>query len=141
MIQISPFLSQSDTSLAILLVEDEVPLREPLRMCLEKAGHLVVTASCGREAKELVAERDFDVVITDIVMPDGDGFEVIVELRRRRPQAQIIAISGGGTYLDPLHCLRVARNLGAHQVLMKPFKPDQLLQTVAQAGASAAVAA
>jgi DNA-binding response OmpR family regulator len=59
-------------------------------------------------------------------MPDGDGFELIGGFRKAQPAARILAISGGGRFLEGTNCLKVARGLGAHAVLMKPFSWEQL---------------
>lgn len=73
-----------------------------------------------------------DMVITDILMPDGDGLEVITELKRAQPSVRIIAMSGGGHHLRAAECLKFATGLGAHGLLLKPFKREQLLEAVTQ---------
>jgi DNA-binding NtrC family response regulator len=70
------------------------------------------------------------LVITDILMPDGDGLEVISELKKARPSARIIAMSGGGSHLRAEDCLKFAKGLGAHDVLMKPFNREQFVKLV-----------
>jgi DNA-binding NtrC family response regulator len=72
------------------------------------------------------------MVITDILMPDGDGLEVITELKRAQPSVRVIAMSGGGSHLRAAECLKFARGLGAHAVLLKPFNREQLIDVVSQ---------
>jgi CheY-like chemotaxis protein len=71
-----------------------------------------------------------DLVITDVLMPDGDGLEVITSLRRVAPLTRVLAVSGGGNHLRATDCLAFAKGLGAHGVLMKPFNRAQLLAAV-----------
>ncbi len=120
-------MSDSPTSpLSFLVVDDESGIRDLLWQWLNRAGYQSVGVSSGQEASRLLQTRRFDVVITDIVMPDGDGFELIGEFRRHMPSARIIAISGGGMYLQRDACLHIASGLGAHAVVMKPFNWEQL---------------
>lgn len=114
------------TPLSILVADDEEGIRDLLQHWLERSGHEISNADCGREASRLLRSRRFDLLITDIVMPDGDGFELIAEFRKLQPHAPIVAISGGGQYLQREACLRIARGLGAHAVVMKPFTWEQL---------------
>ena len=83
-------------------------------------------ATNGREALQRVALTPYDLVITDILMPEQDGLEVIKELRRAFPTVKIIAISGGGLF-DKASALKCATLLGAHRTLAKPFGPEELL--------------
>jgi CheY-like chemotaxis protein len=71
-------------------------------------------------------------VITDILMPDGDGIEVIRALKKAQPHVRIIAVSGGGRHLEASECLKLASGLGAHGVLRKPFRREELLRLVTQ---------
>ncbi|MES2692274.1 MAG: response regulator [Verrucomicrobiota bacterium] len=118
------------TPLSILVADDEEGIRQLLHHWLEHAGHTVTCVGCGRDASRLLQARPFDLIITDIVMPDGDGFELIAEFRRARPAARILAISGGGKYLQSGDCLRMARGLGAHAGVMKPFTRQQLQEGI-----------
>ena len=128
-------------SLAILVADDEEGIRQLLVHWLEGRGHTVATVSSAREAARLLRKQPFDLVITDVVMPDGDGFELIAAFRKAQPQARIIAISGGGKYLEGNDCLRMARGLGAHAVVMKPFTWEQLQVGIEVAMLSAATSA
>jgi CheY-like chemotaxis protein len=77
-------------------------------------------------------EQSPDLVITDIFMPEGDGFEMLNELRGREPKVPVIAMSGGGVQ-DGLDVLAIAGRLGATKVLYKPFARRQLLDAIAEA--------
>ena len=125
------------TALSILVVDDEEGIRALLIRWLEGRGHTVASAGNAREASQRFKQEHFDLVITDVVMPDGDGFELIAAFRKLQPVAGIVAISGGGKYLQGTDCLRIARGLGAHAVIMKPFKCEELQQAIDQALQSA----
>jgi DNA-binding NtrC family response regulator len=78
------------------VVDDEEELRELIRHVLERAGHLVTCAHNGREASLVIARGQFDVVVTDILMPDRDGMELITEIAVKYPGVKMMAMSGGG---------------------------------------------
>lgn len=124
------------TPLSILVVDDEAPICDLLRQTLEKRGHKVVCANNGKEASQAVGERAFDLIITDLLMPDRDGLELIGEMRRRFPAVKIIAMTGGG-HIPQKHYLFVAKNLGAHGLLEKPFDQSQLFAEMEKAFPSA----
>jgi len=113
----------------ILLIDDDLKIRELLRRILEHAGYEVVEASDGREGLSLYRERKPDLVITDIVMPGKDGLETITDLRIEFPGSKIVAISGGGR-LDPKPYLELAEGFGADRLLTKPFGHEELLEAV-----------
>ncbi len=75
-------------------------------------------------------QEHFDIVIADVLMPDGDGFELITESKKSQPETRIIAISGGGHYLHGDECLKVAKGLGAHAAVLKPFSMPELLASI-----------
>jgi CheY-like chemotaxis protein len=120
------------TPLSVLLAEDEEHIRTLVRGWLEQAGHRVTCATTGREASVFAEKRRFDLVITDILMPDGDGTGLISELKKLHPATRVLAMSGGGRIIDSNDCLRIAQGLGAHAAVMKPFNREQLLAAVAQ---------
>ena len=131
--QVSPSAGSAGLSgrpmASVLVVDDEVPILQLLRKTLEGAGYQVWEASTGNEGLRQVCAQPIDVVITDILMSDMDGLEMIGELHRNFPNVRIIAISGGSKYLD--YCA-VAKMLGAHETLSKPFELRQLLDAVAR---------
>jgi YesN/AraC family two-component response regulator len=111
----------------ILLIDDEALVREGLGLTLTEAGHTVDFAENGDEGMRKLLARRPDLVITDIVMPDHEGIETIINMRRENPSLGIIAISGGNADF-----LRAASALGATKVLRKPFGAAALLQIVAE---------
>jgi CheY-like chemotaxis protein len=115
----------------ILIIDDSAPTRDILRQALERAGHEVVEASDGRVGIEHQRTIPAEVIITDILMPEQEGFETIRGLRRDFPTTGIIAMSGGGQIgCDTL--LAIAERLGAQRVLQKPFGLRDMLEAVHQ---------
>jgi DNA-binding response OmpR family regulator len=113
----------------ILVVDDDFQMREMLGVILERKGYDVKTAPDGKAAMQLQSKKPFDIVITDIIMPEKEGLETISDLRRGYPQLKIIAISGGGRH-RPEGYLELARQLGADRVLAKPFGSWEILGAV-----------
>jgi two-component system response regulator (stage 0 sporulation protein F) len=111
----------------ILIIDDEAPIRALLRTTLEAAGHEVVEAANGRQGLELYRHRQTDLVITDIVMPELNGLDMLLELTREFLHAKVIAISGAG---EEKNVLDVAKLLGARRTFQKPFSLPQLLDAV-----------
>ena len=111
----------------ILVIDDQEPIRSLLRIILEGAGHEVLEASNGRLGLELYRERSADLIITDIVMPEMDGLELLLELTRKFLNVKVIAISGG---LASGGALDVAKLLGARHTFKKPLDMEQLLSAV-----------
>lgn len=117
-------------SLAILVVDDHPVMRDVICQILEDSGHDVRCAAEGREALRKLSCAHFDLVVTDIVMPEMDGLELIGEIRRRYLDTRIIAVSGGGERFLKADGLQIARRLGAGVCLDKPFAPQQLIEAV-----------
>lgn len=114
----------------ILLVDDEPLLRETLRIALQGAGHIVTLAQNGAAALSLLAAESFDVIVTDILMPETDGLEMIMRVRKDSGNVRIVAMSGGGRTRN-MDMLEFAASFGADAVLAKPFLPKQLIASVA----------
>lgn len=120
----------------ILIVEDTPLMRESLVDVLTASGHDVTTADNGLQAVESIAGgAEFDIIVTDIIMPEMDGIQAIMEIQTMQPQARIIAISGGSARMEKGQGLETARRLGAVAVLEKPFEVDTLLAAVDAASA------
>ncbi|WP_119156639.1 response regulator transcription factor [Caldimonas tepidiphila] len=117
----------------ILLIDDDELLRDTVHQMLELDGHQVTEAADGGEGLRRFAQGRFDLVITDVLMPQVDGAQVIVELRRSHAALPILAISGGRRVLSPEFNLHTADLAGATHRLAKPFGRAQLQQAVAQA--------
>lgn len=113
----------------ILVIDDDDLARRDVRRLLECGGYEVVEASNGRKGVLYYHESPIDLVITDILMPEQDGLEVIMELRRVNPKVKIIAVAYHPEAI-PLDFLRIARLLGACHVLQKPLTQTALLQLV-----------
>ena len=113
----------------ILIVEDESELRALMERELRGAGHSVTAAANGGEAIRLLEGARFDVVISDLIMPEADGFEVIRKIRRQSPAVPVILTTGGGTGAAAMY-LEMARHMGAAETLQKPFTLDELREAV-----------
>jgi CheY-like chemotaxis protein len=113
----------------VLVIDDDPQMRSTLRRILLSAGHVVSEASNGREGLALFQSRPPDVVITDIIMPEKEGIETIIEMRRGGHGSKILAISGGG-HAGKVDFLSVAKKLGADRVLQKPIRAAELIEAV-----------
>ena len=113
----------------ILVVDDDASLRQVLRQALERSGHEVLEAQDADAGVELCRETPPDIVLLDILMPDKAGLEMMLDLRRERSDAKIIAMSGGSERAD-FEPLRSAQGLGAAGCLIKPFDLGTLKSTV-----------
>lgn len=115
---------------AILVVDDQKGIREVLRKVLAEIGHEVVEAEDGAAALALFRKQTFDLVITDIIMPEMEGIEEITTMKREQPDIKILAMSGGGR-ARVMDFLAVAGKAGADATLEKPFRKSELLDRVA----------
>ncbi len=113
----------------ILVVDDNIDLLKLLDNFLTSKGYEIFSCDNGKEAKNNFLEFAPDIVITDIVMPESDGIELLMDLRKINPHINVIAISGGnrGYAGEYLH---MAEKLGANSVLSKPFELSRLLEEV-----------
>jgi DNA-binding response OmpR family regulator len=113
----------------ILIIDDEPSVRELLCSMLMEEGHEVVEAADGKAGMRVFQESPADLVITDLIMPEKEGIETIMELRRDFPDVKIIAMSGGGI-IQARDYLGMAQGMGAHRVFEKPFGIAEMLQAV-----------
>ena len=115
--------------MSILLVDDDDEFLAMLSKVLTHAGYKVQQASDGQQAIDLYRKHASDLVITDLVMPEKEGIQLIVELRRLKGKVKIIAISGAGQNQKGEY-LKMAEVLGAQRVLVKPFSEQEILDAV-----------
>ena len=113
----------------ILIIEDDDLVRSMLKATMEKEGHEVLEADDGIKGTRLYREKPADLVITDIVMPDKEGIETILELKRLSLGVKIIAISGGGR-ISPETYLELAGKFGAAYTFVKPVDRKELVAAV-----------
>ncbi len=113
----------------VLVVDDEEQMRSIIRQTLEDAGYEVMEAPDGKVALWLFKEKPADLIITDIIMPEQEGLERIMELKRDFPNEKIIAISGGGLG-DKEQYLDMVKKIGPDSSLAKPFEKEELLEAV-----------
>jgi len=122
----------------ILIIDDEEGLRRMLVQMLERCGYEVVEAGNGRDGLERLRGGRFDLVVTDLIMPEQEGLETIMSIRQEFPGMKIVAMSGGAR-MSGFDFLPAARGLGAVAALKKPFGRDEFLDTVKRfAGVAAA---
>jgi putative nucleotidyltransferase with HDIG domain len=113
----------------ILVVDDEAPVRSMIGATLEHQGYEVTLASSGSQATEILTTRNFDLVLTDIVMQDGNGIALLERIRADHPHVPVVMVSA-------IHDISVAidsMRRGAYDYLLKPFERDHLIATVQRA--------
>jgi CheY-like chemotaxis protein len=113
----------------ILIVDDEEALQAVMKATLERAGHRTVAAKNGGDALAILDGITFDLIITDLIMPEVDGLEFIRYLRQTNRRTKVLAVSGGSCRL-PTNYLSVAVVFGADETLEKPFRPSDLAAAV-----------
>ena len=112
----------------VLVVDDNQDLRELIAIALQGAGYSVEQAADGEKARACQRASPADIVITDILMPNQNGFDTIAWLREQHPQVKVVAMTGAGAGADMY--LVAAGEMGADALLPKPFNIDQLLHVV-----------
>ena len=111
---------------SILIVDDEVHVRDGLSEILQQEGFHVETAKDGREAISLAVNKRFDLMISDIKMPEMDGLELLDRVQKMNPQMRVIMVTAFGdvqTYLRSM-------NLGAHEYINKPIRIQELKRVI-----------
>jgi CheY-like chemotaxis protein len=126
------FSTPLESSCDILVVDDDATLRSALKTFLERCGYVVHCAKDGRDALKMLGIMRTQLVITDLFMPECDGLELILHLRKNAPGLEILAISGDGmSDLDVF--MGAVRQLGVRFTLKKPFSLTELASLVKQA--------
>jgi CheY-like chemotaxis protein len=110
----------------VLVIDDEAPVREALRDILG-LHHVVEVAASGAEGIERLAERDFDIVFTDLGMTGMSGWQVAQAAKAARPEVPVVLVTGWGVQLDPTEL----RAKGVDRLLSKPFHLAEVLELVA----------
>lgn len=115
----------------VLIIDDEPAVLRVLGLLLERNGFAVASASNGRDGLALLAEKGFDVVLTDIIMPELSGVDFLKELRRHDLDVPVILMTAGATLDSALDAIEY----GAQQYLLKPVEPEALVHAVGRAAA------
>jgi len=113
----------------VLVIDDDAQIRDLLRQALEESGYEVRDACDGDLGIKSYRENPTDLVITDIIMPDKEGLETIMDFKREFKDVKIFAISGGGA-VDPEEYLRMAKKIGALKTFVKPFSMREIIAAV-----------
>jgi DNA-binding response OmpR family regulator len=113
----------------VLLIDDDERVRDALSVVLRRHDFEVAVASDGDEGLKVFDNWHPDVVVSDILMPNKEGLETIMALRRRAPDVSIVAISGGSR-MGKIDFLAMARDLGADRVLLKPLTGSDLIAAI-----------
>lgn len=114
----------------VLVIDDDPQIRRLTARILTDLHHEVIEAGDGRQGLRLVLQQRPAMVLTDILMPEKEGIELIRDIRREAPGVHIIAMSGGGTTAKAMMFLDFALALGADAVLRKPFRAAELADAV-----------
>lgn len=118
----------------ILIIDDDEQLRGFLEILLTRDGHTVKMAASGSEGIAVYHEEKFDLVITDIIMPNGRGIDVILSLQQSNDKTPIIAISGGNRQMsDAQFNLAAVASMGVKETLEKPFTVEELRRAITRA--------
>ncbi|GBE58168.1 response regulator SaeR [bacterium BMS3Abin01] len=113
----------------VLVVDDEEVIRDVCAQILVAEGYEVTTARNGKEALREVSEKNFDVVVTDIMMPDMSGLELLEVIKSTSMDVCTVVITGLGTF----DMATQSDRLGAREFVVKPFTPDELSAAVGKA--------
>lgn len=119
----------AETPAEILVVDDEQSMREVIGISLKKEGYAVTTASNVKEALHAVESATFDLVISDLKMPDGSGLDVLRVVKQQRPETQVIICTAFATMENAIEAMR----LGAYDYQLKPFAVSELRLVVSRA--------
>ncbi len=114
----------------ILVIDDDAAVRKFISTTLKRGNHTAVEAENGEEGLRMLYEdKEIALIITDLIMPEKEGIETIIEVKQRYPFMKILAISGGGK-AGPENYLVLADALGANTTLKKPFSGQDLLRSI-----------
>jgi len=114
----------------ILIIDDDTQIVTMLTRYLEYSGHLVFNACNGKDGLRATADNIFDIIITDILMPECDGIELLSSIYNMKNRPKVIAMSGGSPHLDQEHLLSIAKIMKADIVLTKPIQLQNLSEKI-----------
>ena len=115
----------------VLVVDDEDSIRKLMADIISRQGYEVLVASDGQNALHVLGhEKEISLIVTDLVMPELNGIDLILTVMNSYPHISIIAISGGGGITGRFDYLPVAKLIGAKCVVNKPFSPEELAEVV-----------
>jgi len=115
----------------LLIVDDEQDTLDYLSYILPRKGYKVVAVDNGFDALQIIREQHIDLVLSDIAMPDMDGYELYSQIRNFDDNIPIVMMTGFG--YDPNHVLVKAKKDGLHDIIFKPFEIDDLIQVIEKA--------
>ncbi|MCF7804950.1 MAG: sigma-54 dependent transcriptional regulator [Candidatus Marinimicrobia bacterium] len=118
------------TPLQVLVVDDELPIRKTLTICLEDEGHTVRSVSNGSDARAEVQRRAFDLILLDLRLPDTDGLDLIPEFRSQSPWSKIVVITAYASIENAVEAIR----RGAADYIPKPFEPEEVRMVTRRMG-------
>jgi len=121
------FANKTNQRPSILVVDDSVFMRKRIRQSLEQEDYTLVEAANGVSALDEIGRRKFDCILTDLLMPDMDGFELLAELRRRHLSTPVLVVTADIQKATRERC----EELGAKDIIQKPVPPDRLRSVVA----------
>jgi len=110
----------------ILIVDDEPSVRFMIKEMIEPVGYEVIEAGDGAEAYNICNNNALDLIVSDIVMPEKNGIDLIIQLKKEFPSIPVIAISGGGGVAGHYDYLEIAKLVGANNILKKPFSAKEI---------------
>ena len=113
-----------------MVIDDESEIREVLQAFLTRAGFQVVLAENGIQGVQAFQIQTIDLVVTDLLMPEQEGIETILQIRSDHANVPILAMSGGGRMAGTMDILHTAKLLGAEKTFAKPFNPMELVEAV-----------
>src|SRR5690606_2962652 len=113
----------------ILLADDDAAIRTVLNQALSRAGYEVRSTSNAATLWRWVAQGDGDLIVTDVIMPDANAFDLLPRIRRQRPARPVIVMSAQNTFMSAIK----ASERGAYEYLPKPFDLKELVAVVGRA--------
>ena len=116
----------------VLVVEGDPLVRSVLTRLLQRDGYEFQAAGSGREALERIESANFDLIVTDVTIPDMDGMELVRAVRELGHSVPIVAVAGGGGRVDEEALLTIARELGEVEVVPQPFNLDHIRAVLAR---------